>query len=87
VRRWLGVLLTCGWVLWVHESPFPMQIWRLLDAFETKQACDIQRDARINQAIKDLGFHPVGDKLVMAGTDVERRYHCLPDTLDPRRPK
>jgi hypothetical protein len=67
MSRWMGVLLTCAWILWAQG----VGVTRIVDAYETKRACDSElqgmreRQAKLPQ--EQRGFV----------------FVCLPDTVDP----
>jgi hypothetical protein len=71
----------CAWILW--EQTTVGNVWTIapIDAqivFETRQQCEEwakQRNHAHQTARAAIGSSPV------------RRWHCLPDTVDPRGPK
>jgi hypothetical protein len=70
--------LFCAWVLWSTTSE--MQSAVPIDGFETKEKC-----------AKEISWLEImqsgGQKLNPSSADKLMRWHCLPDTIDPRAPK
>ncbi len=75
----VAVLLTCAWILWVSGSgdPYPSR------AFETKAECEHVA------ATEQERFAKVAREMIARGEvpKVFIGFQCLPDTIDPRRPK
>ncbi len=94
----LGLL--CAWVLWeqfdrLPPSPYQLgSVWSLMMAHETRAGCQealaaavtAQRAQRLRRHVK------TSDSMVSEATSdrwteyTTWRYHCYPDTLDPRGP-
>jgi hypothetical protein len=99
MHRWLGVLLTCAWVLWSQLTVYRVDgmldaspSWHLDSAHETKAACE-QAQERVLTASVGRGFVRQGVFLTdysvrtthPRALDRMVRYHiCLPSEVDPR---
>jgi hypothetical protein len=86
----LATILISAWVLWfqsdVYSSrtklPTSETIWAMLQAYETKGACEAERTWLTNhwKSLKDKD-----PNLARSATHVvEHQYSCWPDTIDPR---
>src|SRR5262245_51629460 len=94
-RMWRrsGVLLTCAWVLWSQmastqrEGP---EDFRPYSAYETKKACEEFAVTALKQQKSRYKGAKV-DGFVMTWHaphgEMQQILSCLPDTIDPRRPK
>jgi hypothetical protein len=97
-----GVAVALAWVLWL-EMQFSSKSrgvsdppeWRVLDAYETADACRAQAvlratslEAGIRAEDKYVSVERSGPTSVAAltrdGYDVAGRLLCLPETVDPR---
>ena len=83
----------CAWVLWNESSARLVQSWNILDAFETKAACDRAADfhatGRAKEAASEgLTVKRAGTRVFSADTADQIRtdhwYRCLPSGTDPR---
>jgi len=72
-----------AWVLWITlPSPSePTGFNRILEAFEKKAECDAAKKNLDTERREEFLRGKEGDPVPA------RRYHCLPDTVDPRGPK
>jgi hypothetical protein len=78
MRQWIGVLLTCGWVLWglTYE-----QIWEPQRGYDTFSACEEDRQAWVHVFLQP---QPTERKFTKSTiTDMQ----CFPDSIDPRQAK
>ena len=82
----------CAWVLWNESSARLVQSWNILDAFETKAACDRAADfhatGRAKEAASEgLTVKRAGTRVFSADTADQIRtdqwYRCLPSGTDP----
>jgi len=77
----------CAWVLWLNEK-------ERITSFETPDACMAEAKRNILKVPSVPGHAPESSDsswsvlapLLVGGTSVFR-YDCLPDTMDPPRPK
>ncbi len=89
----------CAWVLWqttggTFRGVIVLPTWQLHAAHETKAKCDEARGlmfaywAGITPA-EGVQKNVANDAVYFTTTDgqSERRFICLPDTVDPRGPK
>src|SRR2546426_10320619 len=89
----------CAWVLWNQSSSLLVQrssakeSWSIVDAFETKAACDRAADfhatGRAKEAASEgLTVKRAGTRVFSADTADQIRtdqwYRCLPSGTDPR---
>jgi hypothetical protein len=92
----------CAWVLWSLQAQFDVEApignttyygdpssWTPEQALATKVACEELEAKRVadqwvftKKAIEEAGKQPKKPRLAR-----ETMYRCLPDTVDPRRPK
>jgi hypothetical protein len=72
-----------AWVLWITlPSPSePTDFNRILEAFEKKAECDAAKKKLDTERREEFLRGKEGDPVPA------RRYHCLPDTVDPRGAK
>ena len=78
----------CAWVLWAAlpasgaglELPGGF-LYRILEAFEKKAECDAGKRKLDKERMEEFLRSKEGEP----GSNW--RYHCLPDTIDPRGPK
>ncbi len=98
--RKLGPWVFGAWVLWSLNNPGGTgQYWSRLEAFETKEECEIAMGATLDrlgnegwQVSKKRAFASKwgGLKRREDGASVDAgnqfiRFQCWPDTVDPRR--
>ncbi len=74
-----------AWVLWARACDLRSQVcdgeWQRRQTYEAERWCRAAWTASVNQALRPEGRRAAGVK----GTVAE--YQCLPDTVDPRKPK
>jgi len=87
----------CAWVLW-SETMGDSTPWKLVAAWSTESRCDAERLSAYKSdgmnvgpagAFSSLGVIPPGQTGAfssLGGQTIYRRYVCLPDTVDPRKP-
>jgi hypothetical protein len=83
----LSVVFLLAWVLWEEYVSVPHGVdeWVIMDAFESKQGCEVGKDqlqAFIQQRRRE---RTVDAELAKRG--IEQVLLCLPDTIDPRQPR
>lgn len=99
--QWIANISVTTWILWLEMAlSFNMTDphWRVEQAFQTQPLCESARDQRFLDVLAGPAAkggkilwsrgpeHPV--RVQMPGGDiVQYRFICLPDIVDPRRPK
>ena len=96
--RWLVIVLGCVWVLWHaawmvgRESEVT---WALVQAYPRQEECEEAGQTSLRNV---RARHPLVNQqatrkteafsqLTVKGPLFKHTYQCLPDTIDPRRPK
>lgn len=93
-------LLLCAWVLWQKDVQVPgfsdgdLYRWWLIEATETKAACDVLAAVALREAktadMSRIGHIRIPGKDDVSYTDAARsfikttKYLCLPAATDPR---
>jgi hypothetical protein len=90
MNRWLGVLLTCAWVLWMEimnatgtsqwpKGAYPTQSYQVC-LNEAKALAD-----GFARSASEVTRESHGGQEIARTSGVRWAYFCLPDTIDPRR--
>jgi hypothetical protein len=88
----------CAWVLWGTvgvEDPKIPDITTPWNAFDTKAACEVEQQKNL-QGVASVAAKAQAQVLTAEGTVFIKQpgkpltihtYRCLPDTIDPRKPR
>jgi hypothetical protein len=93
MKHWVIMLLTWAWMLWAEVYVYgPNTVTFSSEGGEETQAtCERRRTRRMDE-VALAGAVRKGSKLLLPtgagdGAVGELTFTCLPDTIDPRRPK
>jgi hypothetical protein len=78
----------CAWVVWSYTVTPTVSLYSLESAHTSKVECE-SNAIGFGPVLKDDGYKVTASKEEVLGRkgDEQRRYFCLPDTVDPRGPK
>jgi hypothetical protein len=91
-----SAMAECAWMLWtetteVDSTANTKVLWTWRSAHETAAACRTNRYSMVSEVIVSVRGHArrdsAGNPLIAVRSsdkDMYFKYHCLPDTIDPR---
>ena len=86
----------CAWVLWLeHRTPSTTKTsagramsavyWTPVTGFQSPKACEAEANTRTTGVVGGKQRVPAGALIAIEVDDETYAYHCLPDTVDPRK--
>jgi hypothetical protein len=87
MKRWIGVLLTCAWILWAETTTVTTRVTQHhapMAALETQAACESRLEAIVEEVGKTHTKMPYNVGVIAKNNKTMIMFRCWPDTIDPR---